>query len=233
MSQCQVDVFTRCGVDPAKLRLMRLGRRSLNTRPLPPKSARPATAGGGDGGGPLIVFGSNLDLIPKGRDVVEREFRLIADRGVPAELWLYGGDPKIENPLVRYRGPYASADLDGHCRTADVGLVPSVWYESYGYVGPEMLTRGLPVIASDVGAMKEYVHDGRNGLLFDPAVPGALADTVARLAADRTLLADLTAGAERSVGEFQSFDAHLDDVERFYAELLAPSPVVANGRGLG
>ena len=43
---------------------------------------------------------------------------------------------------------------------------------------------GKPIIASDVGAFREYIVDGRNGLLVSPGDPVALAGSLLRLMAD-------------------------------------------------
>jgi glycosyltransferase involved in cell wall biosynthesis len=47
--------------------------------------------------------------------------------------------------------------------------VPSLWAEPFGYVGIEAFARGRPVVAYDVGGIRSWLDDGRNGL----AVPAA------------------------------------------------------------
>jgi glycosyltransferase involved in cell wall biosynthesis len=49
----------------------------------------------------------------------------------------------------------------------DVLLAPSVWPESYGLVTREALACGCWVVASDRGAVSEYVVDGENGFVVD------------------------------------------------------------------
>jgi glycosyltransferase involved in cell wall biosynthesis len=46
---------------------------------------------------------------------------------------------------------------------------------------------GRPVVASAVGGLPEYVHDGRTGLLVPPGDPEALADAIVRVLADSPL----------------------------------------------
>jgi glycosyltransferase involved in cell wall biosynthesis len=53
-------------------------------------------------------------------------------------------------------------------RQIDVLVFPSVWYENYPQVLQEAFASGTPVIASDIGALPELVHDGKNGRLFTP-----------------------------------------------------------------
>ncbi len=47
-------------------------------------------------------------------------------------------------------------------------VVPSIWYENMPYVVLEALSRGIPVIASNVGGVPERIQEGKNGFLFEP-----------------------------------------------------------------
>ena len=57
-------------------------------------------------------------------------------------------------------------------------ILPSEWYESFPMVLVEAFATGLPVLASNLGAMAEIVEHGRTGLLFEPGNPEDLADKV-------------------------------------------------------
>ena len=62
-------------------------------------------------------------------------------------------------------------------------VMPSQSYETFGMVIAEAFSKGLPVIASRLGAMAEIVEDGVTGLHFTPGDSGDLA-AKARWAAD-------------------------------------------------
>lgn len=55
----------------------------------------------------------------------------------------------------------------------DVFVAPR-WLEGIGMAMLEALAAGQPVIAPDRPTMNEYVHEGRNGWLYDPACPRPL-----------------------------------------------------------
>jgi glycosyltransferase involved in cell wall biosynthesis len=67
----------------------------------------------------------------------------------------------------------------------------------------ESLATGTPVICTDVGGMPEVVRDGENGFVVPPNDPAALADRIARLAADPELRRRL---GETGRGDVRSWD---------------------------
>jgi len=64
---------------------------------------------------------------------------------------------------------------------------------------------GLPLIATDVGAIDEIVRDGETGLLVPPSDGAALTEALRRLAEDTALRERLGAGAKAAV--IAEFDA--------------------------
>jgi glycosyltransferase involved in cell wall biosynthesis len=78
---------------------------------------------------------------------------------------------------VCFPGPRTGADLDRTYAAADLMVLPSR-AETYGMVVAEALARGLPVVVTDVGGVKEAIGHGadgiRPGLLVPPDDPAAL-----------------------------------------------------------
>jgi glycosyltransferase involved in cell wall biosynthesis len=78
---------------------------------------------------------------------------------------------------VRFPGALTGQKLDRAYAAADL-LVLASHAETYGMVVTEALSRGLPVLATDVGGVSEalgYAQDGaRPGLLVPPGDPAAL-----------------------------------------------------------
>lgn len=73
---------------------------------------------------------------------------------------------------VRLTGPMTRAELDATYAEADL-LVLASRAETYGMVVTEALARGIPVLATDVGGVRESLDGG--GLLVPPDDPDALA----------------------------------------------------------
>ncbi|MGH2476795.1 MAG: glycosyltransferase, partial [Candidatus Limnocylindrales bacterium] len=87
---------------------------------------------------------------------------------------------------------------------ADLLVAPSVVArngkrEGIPVVLMEAMSCGLPVVASRLSGIPELVDDGENGSLVTPGDPVALADAIARLAADPGLRARMGAAARTRI----------------------------------
>ena len=79
---------------------------------------------------------------------------------------------------VTFCGLLPRAEVLGALRSARFLIVPSRCYENFPMTIAEAYACGVPVIASDMGAMRELVAHGRTGLLFRPEDAEHLAESV-------------------------------------------------------
>jgi len=77
-------------------------------------------------------------------------------------------------------------------------VVPSRYPETFGLVGVEAMRHGTPVIATAVGAMGEWLEDGKTGLRVPPNDPDAMAAAMRRMLEDPKTAAQMgSAGRAR------------------------------------
>jgi len=89
-------------------------------------------------------------------------------------------------PRVLFRGSLAGREKAAAYVTSELIVVPS-WTEAFPLVIPEAMAAGLPVVATAVGAIPDFVKDGEDGFLVPPRHPGALAAAIVRLLDDEPL----------------------------------------------
>jgi glycosyltransferase involved in cell wall biosynthesis len=79
----------------------------------------------------------------------------VLERFAPRVLLTYGGHPAILALMARARRRGIAVVF----RLTRVLLIPSLWRESFGRVAAEGLANGLPILASDRGALPEVLGD--------------------------------------------------------------------------
>ena len=79
---------------------------------------------------------------------------------------------------AHFVGSFGRAEIAGFYQNARFLVVPSKWFEGCPLVISEAMSHGLPVIASRIGGLGEYVQDGVTGLLFEPGNSADLADKI-------------------------------------------------------
>ena len=145
-----------------------------------------------------------------------------------AQVAIWGDGP--EQPALRERARMlgltetihflgSAADPVAALRGSTVFAMPS-WRESFPYVVLEAMSAGVPVVASDVGGVREAIADGRHGLLVAPQDPAALAGALARALADEELRARLGAAGRHRVATEFSQPKMLSRLHEVYTEIL-------------
>lgn len=132
---------------------------------------------------------SNLQSA-KGIDVLLSAWRLLTDRGIHIPLHIAGGSSEalghwrsvVNNlglcGLVKFHGNLDEHEMLKFYDTIQLMLIPSLT-EAFSLQLIEALSRGLPVVASNLPALSEIL--GQAGILFPAGNPSQLADSVERL----------------------------------------------------
>ena len=169
------DLLSQWGVSRSRIRRIPYGVPRLESRA---RADRP---------GLRTTFGYVGAIKPhKGLTCLFRAFGKLGP-AVKAELQVFGDiqrDPHFARrlsylaanvPRIRFAGAFPPHDLEAVLSRLDVLVVPSLWRETGPQVAREALAGGVPVLASDIGGLREVVVPGRNGILF----PAGDADTLA------------------------------------------------------
>jgi glycogen synthase len=120
--------------------------------------------------------------------------------------------------IVRFAGRLNPGSLDAALASVSVVVVPSLGGEVFGLVLAENMSRGLPVVASDLGAFVEVLGDA--GLTFETGNAAALAVQLARFLDDPKLRMTLGKRARERASEFCDFQRMLAAHEHVYRNVL-------------
>lgn len=134
-----------------------------------------------------IGYVSRIDR-GKGWNVFLDAIKVINDRGYHVEVSIIGGGLETQKMMdyiaekginnVSYFGPIAYNDLVSYYSKMDLFVFPTLLRESLGLVGLEAMAASVPVIASKIGGITDYLNDGYNGFYFKPGDSLDLADKI-------------------------------------------------------
>jgi len=156
-----------------------------------PNAAPDSRLGDGRGGYALFV----------GRISAEKGIATLiaaAENGLGMPLKVAGTGPlsaSVEQAatkgVLQYLGPQNPAEVARLMQGARVILLPSHCYEGLPMVIPEAFATGLPIVASNIGALASLISHGRDGLVVPRRDAGALAEAVRMIGATPSLEASL------------------------------------------
>jgi glycosyltransferase involved in cell wall biosynthesis len=207
-SRFMIDHYVKWGIDPSKIHHVANGQADRGSGEVLNAASRPRNRFGffgqmvdnkgihilleavehlrASGFSDFIVEinGDNLRYASEGR---RKEIEAFLERE---------GQRRPHERNVIMNGSYQVDQLASRMRRIDWCIVPSVWWESFGLVISEAWMFKRPVIASNVGGMKERITDGVDGLHFDVGDARALAETMRRACSEEGLWRNLVAGIQ-------------------------------------
>jgi len=177
-----------------------------------------------------IRFGYIGTFIPsKGIHILLDAFNNIKTKNV--ELRIHGAPQSYHQGFIDYPsylrslgkrdnifwfGEYNNNDIAKVLSEIDVLVVPSIWYENAPLTIQEAFMASVPVITSNIGGMKELVHDGENGLLFQVGDGSDLTTKMQMIIDDPDLLNKL----QKGIKSVTPIDEHVIHIRKLYRSLI-------------
>lgn len=168
---------------------------------------------------------------PKGLHMLLDSLELLTPEHLaPIHLRVHAKDVELAMPrLERLRGRLGSLGLSGGysyeqvpglVAGADLGVVPSVWWDNGPQTVMEFLACGVPVLGAALGGIPDLVEHERNGLLFRGNDRFDLARTLAGLPRQRASLERLRAGVRAPL----SMAEHASEMLDLYGSIQTEHP---------
>lgn len=124
------------------------------------------------------------------------------------------------NGAVEFLGWVGSDIVQRELSDAAVLVVPSLWPEPFGLVALEAAAKGIPVVASDVGGLRDVVASGETGFLVPPGDAARLAEALLQVLSHPDAALAMGSAAAKACKSRFSLDAHLADLEAVYQKSI-------------
>ncbi|MDP3962762.1 MAG: glycosyltransferase family 4 protein, partial [bacterium] len=119
---------------------------------------------------------------------------------------------------VRYVGFVPHREMPIYLHASNIFIRPSL-SEGFGISFIEAMAAGLPVIATPVGGIPDFLFDGRTGLFCKAEEPESIAEKVDVLMKDKELCESLVSNARAMVKEKYGWDLIADKMRGIFARL--------------
>lgn len=132
-------------------------------------------------------------------------------------------EKKIENevPGIKFHGAVSQDRLVKAYQNAAFCVLPSIWFDSYPLTSLEAQSCGCPVVAFDIGGMKETILNCESGLVIPEISLESLTNTLSELLRDKDRLNRLIATTRKVSSRIPSWQ----DTAKKITELAQSSSV--------
>ncbi len=133
----------------------------------------------------------------------------------------YGRCNEAEEKMLKaagiiYHGAYKQADLPQILSQMDMGIMTPIWEDNGPQVVMEMLNSRLPVFATRMGGIPDFVNE-ENGYLFDPYSEDEIAEACAFLnSLDRAKVEEMKSHIKRTLTP----EEHFDELMAYYQKIF-------------
>jgi len=162
----------------------------------------------------------------KGPHIAVKAFKRLTEKNI--KLHIVGNGPYLETLRLMAREDkriilhefIPDKDMGEIFKTCSYAILPSLWYENFPLVINEVMNKGLPVIASNIGGIPEMVTNEYNGFLFEPGDEASLSRIIEMLINNKEILGRLSVNAIESSQKF-SMENQMKSILDVYARILS------------
>ncbi|WP_038068375.1 glycosyltransferase family 4 protein [Thermoanaerobacterium aotearoense] len=172
-----------------------------------------------------ILFVGSLRSNVKGADILLMALRHIMNKFDKAVIV---GDGKLKNDLINLRNKLGlknkveflgfREDIETILEKSKVFVLPSRW-EGFGLVIVEAMSKGKPIIASNVGGIPEIIKNGKTGILVEPGNELELANAIEKLLNNKKYAAYLGENAYNDAINRFSIETYVKNLRKLYMSL--------------
>ncbi len=176
---------------------------------------------------PMLIFLGRI-VTAKGLRLLLEAARLLQQQNRPIELMVVGDGPERNSlekladkwkiaPQVRFLGRLPDSQIAGLLGSADLLVVPSLGGEVFGMVIAENMLRGIPILASNLGAFVEVLGDA--GRTFKTGDSADLAGQIVQLLDDPAASRRLGVAAHQRVRDLFALSRMIEAHAQIYRRL--------------
>ncbi|SDX31460.1 glycosyltransferase [Paenibacillus sp. PDC88] len=158
----------------------------------------------------------------KGFGLLVSTLQSLAQRGVVNWHLHSHGDNKqfqeiYDSNFFSFHGKYEHSELKSIFSNINLLIVPSLWKETYGFIGLEALSFGIPVLVTNNVGFKDQLINGQNGFIVEVS---ELEKVLQSILENPIVLTEMNERIVNSSFEERLFHHHAVNINRLYQTQL-------------
>lgn len=137
----------------------------------------------------------------------------------PESIILQNKAKKLDIKNVIFTGFLSKKEQEHYWNQAAFIVVPSIWHDPFPTVVFEAWERGCPVVASNMGGLRDIITDGEDGLLFNCEDPTSLVDALETMFLKVESWAKMAAAGRAKITNQYSKALWLKKIEEVYQKV--------------
>jgi glycosyltransferase involved in cell wall biosynthesis len=178
---------------------------------------------------PIILYAGRVEKVKGVDDLLQAMPAILKE--YPTVTLRIAGDGSYKSMLqseikalgiekqVFFLGHRSPTELAREYTKCTIFVLPSIWPETFGKVGIEAMSAGRPVIATDVGGVRDWLLDGKNGYLIKPHRPDQISSKVIAILSNKQAAKKMAEHA-RSTAERFSIDIMSKNIEKLVGQYV-------------
>lgn len=206
------EIFSVAGV--LKNKIIPISLSTENIKNIKPKPLR-------DNCYPVVFGYIGGTAIQKGFNVLVEAFSKLDQKKAKLIIWnaktkQMPPTHKNTNLNIEIHQSYNLEEINHIFEKIDIGVVPSIWEESFALIGPEFLSAKIPVIGSKIGGIPEWLKNEENGFFVRPGDASDLAEKMNLFVQNPLLISQF----QRQIKPWKKFEQHIDEIISLYNNLI-------------
>jgi glycosyltransferase involved in cell wall biosynthesis len=179
----------------------------------------------------IVCFAGSLHQKWQGIDDLLRSAKIISSKKPSIKFIIVGGEgadveilKKNAPDNVIFTGRVNHKEIPSYLAAADILIAPYNVENNFFYNSPiklfEYMAMGKPIIASNLGQIRDVIEDGRTGLLNEPGNYEELAENILILLENEKLRKELGLNARKEVEKKYTWEQNVRQIISIYEEIL-------------
>ena len=137
----------------------------------------------------VCFYGGEFE--PKGFEIFFQVAEIVKTK-YPDIQFVVAGNYKNKSPYVDFVGLLNHGEVEKLMAKSKCTVIPSIWDEPFALVAIESMAVGTPVVAFDVGILKNIIRDGEGGFIVPLMAIDEMVDRIIQIVNDDELFAKLS-----------------------------------------